>query len=165
MVEDAPTPRTPDTPKDDAGADSKQAAPAAPTVAPRRAGGLGLLVPALALLVGLVLGGTLVAVTRGDSDGTGGAGGGASAAPGAGSTSATASPTSTATSLVVNVPAACVQLADDAQVVRDLIDKAVAAARDLNATDLSALVPQMQQAQEKLSAQADACRAATNTSG
>lgn len=165
MVEDAPTPPTPDAPKEGS-AGSQSAKPPSPPPRGAMAGRFGLLVPALALVVGLVLGGTVVALTRTDSGN--GAGGAAGAGTGqtTDATAGTGTPgqTTSATPLVVNVPAECVQLGDEARQVLDLLDKAVIAARDLNATELSALVPQMQEAEQTLRAQSEACRTAS-TSG
>ena len=133
------------------------------------------LVPAIALIAGLAIGGGFVALTgigtsgtSADSSGSSGSSGQATsqggttpAGPTAGgpalsSLAARTSPTD----IEITVPAECVQLTNDSQALLDLVNQAVVAARDLDATRLSGLVSQLQQAQERLQRQTDACRGA-----
>jgi hypothetical protein len=124
-----------------------------------------LIVPALAFVIGVLLGGVVVAATGlgvSSNDGTTAAGG-ASSSPSPTETGASAT-TSTSSDVVVTVPGECLQLSDESQQLLDLIDQAVQAARDLDATKLSGIVSQLQQAQQQLRTQTDACRAAATTS-
>jgi hypothetical protein len=142
------------------------------TVDQARAGRSAYLLPAIALVAGLLIGGVFVALTgigAGGSSGTSGqavsngAAATGSESPGsgtAGSTSATAEASASPTDITITVPAECVQLTNDSQRLLDLVDQAVTAARDLDATRLSEIVSQLKQAQEQLQQQTDACRAA-----
>ncbi len=114
-------------------------------------------VPVLAFLVGLMLGGGIIALVRP-----------ADSAPAAGPPAAQdqstqpatpgITPAPTATSFTV--PAECVQVASDSQRILDLVEQAVAAARDLDASRLSDLVAELRTAQETVRAQANDCQQA-----
>jgi hypothetical protein len=102
-----------------------------------------------------VLGGLFVGALRGGStDPTADVAPSASTAP-TPSASGTALP---ATATVV-VPAECLQVAQDSQALVDLTSKAASAARDLDASKLSDVVRQIDEAQKTLRNHADACRA------
>lgn len=117
------------------------------------------LVPAATFLVGLLLGGVVVGVS-GSGDDTG-AGPKAPSSPTASpTTSGDASPRPAAT---VTVPGACLEVADSTQQLLSLVQDAVAAARDLDASRLSSIVRQLQEAQSGLQQQAEACRSAAPT--
>lgn len=114
------------------------------------------LVPAATFLVGLLLGGVLVAVTGSGDDASAGpeASSGPTASP---TTSGDASPRPAAT---VTVPGACLEVADSTQQLLALVRDAVTAARDLDASRLSSIVRQLQEEQSGLQQQANACRSA-----
>lgn len=137
------------------------------TAQARRTDRFAMIVPAVALLVGLALGGAFVAVTglgvsdKGTSTST--AVGDEAATPTGAPTESSTVPTSSPTDLVATVPAACVQLTEDSQAILDLLDQAVTAARDLDATKLSAVVSEMQKAETKLRDQTAACRQAASS--
>ncbi len=145
---------------DSSAADAKASGP--PLADPPR-GGVGLLLPAIALVVGLVVGGLFVGLTD-----LGGSGEQTSQGSSTGSTSSTSSAGSSSSSsgsdVVITVPAACLNLTDESQALLDLVDQAVTAARDLNASDLSAVVSKLQDAQSRLRTQTDACRTAATAS-
>ena len=111
-------------------------------------------IPVITFVVGLLLGGLVIGALRSGDSGTTPL---ASASPTASATGTggTAAPT-TAT---VVVPAECLQVSDDAAVLNDLAKRAVTAARDLNAGELSAVVREIDTAQTALRKHADACRA------
>lgn len=124
------------------------------------------LVPAVALVVGLVVGGGFVALTglgtgSGSAEQTGPGGETSGTGPTSGET-AVSSPGSgpSPTDIEITVPAECVQLTNDSQRLLDLVTEAAAAARDLDASRLSVVVSQLQQAQQQLQQQTDACRSA-----
>lgn len=108
------------------------------------------LIPAVTFLVGLVLGGGVIALAGLGSDGT----------PSAGSTTTPVpSPTrTTAPDLVV--PGDCVQVATDSQALLSLVDEAAQAARDLDAAKLSDLVAELRAQQQIVRDQAAACQSA-----
>ena len=125
-----------------------------------RARGVGVLLPAIALVVGLVVGGLFVGLTD-----LGGSGDTASQGPtSTSSTSPAGSSSSTPTDVVITVPGACLTLTDDSQELLDLVDQAAKAARDLDAAALSSVVSKLQDAQSRLRTQTDACRTAATTS-
>lgn len=110
-------------------------------------------VPVITFVVGLLLGGLVVGAVR-SGDGSAGVGTGtptASAPPGA-----TGSGGPTTATLVV--PAACLKVSDDAAELNDLARRAVQAARDLNASELSTAVREIDTAQSTLRQHASACR-------
>lgn len=111
-------------------------------------------VPAITFVVGLLLGGLLIGALRSGDSGT---------APPDASASSTASTTgagSTAapTTATVVVPAECLKVSTDAAALNDLAKRAVTAARDLNASELSSVVREIDTAQTALRQHADACR-------
>jgi len=142
-------------------ADDATARGLSPVDPPRRS--VGLLLPALALVVGLVVGGLFVGLTdMGDSGDQA-----SQVAKAAGSANSTASPSSNSSSsseMVLTVPQACLDLTDDSQDLLDLVEQAVTAARDLDASGLSAVVSKLQDAQERLRTQTEACRTAATAS-
>ncbi|MEO7421987.1 MAG: hypothetical protein ABIU87_06285 [Ornithinibacter sp.] len=115
-------------------------------------------IPAATFLVGLVLGGGVIAATTSGGDTV--AGGDTSSSPSTGaSTGPTGSPSpSGPADAVVTVPGECLQVAEDSQKVLDLVNDAVAAVRDLDASALSDVVRKIQSSQEALSQQTTACR-------
>lgn len=148
MNEKPPTPgsRTPGDPEDRT---NRANTPAAPPREPRR---WGWLVPTVTFLLGLALAGIVVSAQNSGSS---------TASSGATST-ATATPTTGPSSsqvAVVEVPAACLSVADDAKALVDVAATAVTAARNLDATALSAAVRQLDEAQKAVTSSADACRA------
>ncbi len=115
--------------------------------------------PALALIVGLLLGGAVVAVTgprASQTSDTSASGQATSSSPTTGTTPS---------DLVLTVPGECLRLTDDSQRLLDLVAQAATAARDLDAAALSALVSQLQAAQQQLQTQTDACRTAATSTG
>jgi hypothetical protein len=122
-------------------------------------GPVGWLIPAVTFLVGLVLGGLVIGLLRSDfGDGDGSA---------AGTTPSTASATpapSTSLAEPITIPGECVQIASDSQQLLDLVDQAVTAARDLDAEQLSSIVSQLQDQQQRVRDQAAACQQAATTS-
>lgn len=117
-----------------------------------RGWGWTILLPALAFLVGLVLGGVLIGVSRDDSGGSV-AGGAATALP---------SPTSSpgAADVTVTVPGPCVQAADRADEAYALVEKGVRAARNLDARGLADLVAQVQRDRPQVQQLIAECRTA-----
>ena len=130
---------------------------------PRR--GVGALLPAIALVVGLVVGGLFVGLTDLGGSGDQASSSGTSST---GSTSSASSPGSTSSGtpsdVVITVPGACLTLTDDSQELLDLVDQAVTAARDLNASELSSVVSKLKDAQGRLRTQTEACRTAASQS-
>lgn len=126
-----------------------------------RGRGVGVLLPAIALVVGLVAGGLFVGLTD-----LGGSGDTTSQGPTSTSSTSPASSSSSSTpaDVVITVPGACLSLTDDSQELLDLVDQAATAARDLDAAALSSVVSKLQDAQSQLRTQTDACRTAATTS-
>ena len=127
-------------------------AKAAGTGGGRRGGG-STFFPVLMLLVGLAVGIGLTWLvttlsTRGDS---------AAPAP-------TSTVTVTAPTQVVSVPASCLRIADEADVLQQQITTAVDAARSLDASRLSEVVRQLDARQQQVGKTADECRAGLPTS-
>ncbi len=130
--------------RDDSAGDP--AAPAA-TPGPRRSRARWI-VPLVTFVLGLVLGaGGIGLALRG----------GPEPAPAAAPPTASPSP-ATGESAQVAVPRACLRIADEAKVLQDRIDQAVAAARDLDAAELSDLVRQIDEQQTAIRASSDVCR-------
>lgn len=115
------------------------------------------IVPAATFLVGLLLGGVVVGVSRSGDDTAGGQRPSSSPTSSPSTSGADASPRPAVT---VTVPGACLEVADGTQELLSLVRDAVAAARDLDAARLSSIVRQLQEAQSGLQKQADACRSA-----
>lgn len=127
-----------------------------------RGGSRFWVVPALTFLIGVVLGGAVIWATQ-----TGG-GGGAEAGGASSTTTSTSTSTTTGSpDTTITVPGECLQVADDSQKLLGLVNDAVGAVRDLDASKLSDVVQQMRDAQEALRASTSACREATGatTSG
>jgi hypothetical protein len=118
------------------------------------------LLPALAFVVGVVLGAVVVgAITSGDSSRTSAD----TSAGGTGGSTARATPAPSASrsgDLTVTVPAECAALAGDARDAASLLEQAATAARDLDAGALADVARRMQDARDRLNAQAEACRGA-----
>lgn len=115
-------------------------------------------IPLAAFVVGLVLGGVIVALTGigpGSSDD--------SASPSTSTTPVEPTPTSSTAADVV-IPGDCVQVAQESQALLELAQQAAAAARDLDADRLSTLVGEIKDQQDLIQAQAAACAAATTES-
>jgi hypothetical protein len=121
---------------------------------------LSWLLPALAFVVGVALGALVVTAvdSAGSRAGTT-AGGAGPVTAGSGPAGTTPSP-GTSGDLTVTVPAECAALADDARDAANLLEQGAAAARDLDAKALADVVRRMQDARDRLAAQADACRGA-----
>ena len=111
-------------------------------------------IPVITFVVGLLLGGLVIGALRSGDSGTASPVTSASPTASATGTGGTAAPT-TAT---VVVPAECLQVSDDAAALNDLAKRAVTAARDLNASELSGVVREIDTAQKALRQHADACR-------
>ena len=112
-------------------------------------------IPVITFVVGLVLGGLLIGALRsGDSTASSPD---ASASP---TTSATgpAGGTAAPTTATLVVPAECLKVSDDAATLNELARRAVTAARDLDASELSSVVREIDTAQKALREHADACR-------
>lgn len=116
-----------------------------------------VLLPALAFVVGLVLGGLLIGVTMP------GAGSGDDALPTPTPTSP--DPQASSTGLTVTVPGSCVDAADLSQDVLDLADRATSAIQELDAGELQMLIADMEDLSQAVRDAADQCRedAAANT--
>lgn len=119
----------------------------------RTSGSRWWLIPVATFLIGLVLGGGVIALAGIGNDDA------ASAAPGSSPVSSPSS--STAPDLVV--PGDCVQVATDSQALLSLVDEAAQAAKDLDAAKLSDLVAELRAQQQVVRAQAAACQAAVAT--
>lgn len=132
----------------DSGAAASPAGPARLAGPAPRRGRTRWIVPLVTFVVGVVLGaGGIGLVLRGGDE----------PPPTAAPATASASPT-TGESAQVAVPRACLRIADEAKVLQDRIDQAVAAARDLDAAELSDLVRQIDEQQTAIRASSDVCR-------
>lgn len=109
--------------------------------------------PLAALILGLVLGGGGVGLLMQ----------GRQAPPATSAPSPTATSTPSADVTPVNVPRACLRIADEAKVLQAQLDEAVKAARDLNASQLSDLVRQIDEQQNALQTHAQVCRQGVET--
>lgn len=117
------------------------------------------LIPAVALLVGVILGGVIIWVSTSSSRSGSGI---STAIPTVTETVTPSNGTSSpGTAATLSVPAQCLQVADDSKAVVDLVNKSVTAVRDLDAAKLSDLVRQIQAAQETLQTNATSCQRAT----
>jgi hypothetical protein len=117
------------------------------------------MIPALTFLVGLLLGGAVVgASTAGDDEGSTGQ----AARPTQSAPASTESP-ATRPAATVAVPGACLEVADSTDEVLRLIRQATESARDLNASQLSSVVRQLQQMHTDLSQQSAWCRSAVGS--
>lgn len=111
-----------------------------------------LLLPALTFLVGLLLGGALVAVTfvagdASDSDGTQST-----------DLPTTPSPQTSASDLTVTIPRSCVEAAELSEEVLDLADRAGEALRNLDAGELPALIADMEELAARVREAAEQCQ-------
>ena len=113
-----------------------------------------MLVPALTFLLGLALGAAVIGVAFGQDRA---APAGAPAPPSA------AVPQPTPSGLVARVPDACLRTADKADVAYQILDDAVAAARELDARRLQELVDRVQKERAGTETLARACRAQAGT--
>lgn len=117
-----------------------------PTSAWRR---WSVLLPALAFVAGLLLGGGVIGAATRNSGPDGSVT--ADASP-------STEPTPTASGLTINVPGPCVQAANRAGDAYALLEKGVAAARDLNASALADLVAQVQRQRPEVQALVRQCQ-------
>jgi flagellin-like hook-associated protein FlgL len=152
MSEQTPSDGTPDGPAQD---EAATAAPAASAGASKT-----WLIPAVTFLVGLALGAVVVAVTASGGDDSPSAGATPSGSPAPSVSAPTVTPTP---DVSVTIPGPCIEVADDAQALLSLVDDAATAVRDLNASELSTILTQMQDAQTVLQDQVDQCQAAQAT--
>lgn len=131
----------------------------ASTAAPgRRRGGAAMVV--FALIVGALIGAGVVAATQSNDDPARvDVGSTSSPATAASGETPSVGPTPSPTTAAV-IPAICMNLADDAQVIVDLSTQAAVAARDLKASALSSIVRELDSAQQQLRKDTAACRAA-----
>ncbi len=138
----------------------------APSTSPTPTRGQPWWIPAATFVVGLLLGGSVIAATM-SGDGTDTAASAASPSPSTSLSPSSVGPGSPsptgAGDVTVTVPDQCLQLAQDSQQVLDLVNQAAAAARDLDAAKLADLVRQMQSRQDELSSQTSACRDAAQS--
>lgn len=111
----------------------------------------GCLLPIGALVLGLLVGGGSVGFVMNSRQ----------AAPPPVVMTATPTPPQDLTS--VNVPRACLDIAEEARILQDLLDSSVQAARDLDAAELSKLVRQIDEQQSALQAHAKRCRQGMET--
>ncbi len=134
-------------------ADNKKNPPATPVESVTRQ---RWFIPVITFVVGLLLGGLVIWAVRSGDSGT--ASPDASASPTVSATGPGSGGTAAPTTASVVVPAECLKLSDDASALNDLARRAVTAARDLNATELSTVVREIDTAQTALRQHADACR-------
>lgn len=143
------------------GAGQRPAGAATRAVVPSSSGGGRFwLIPAATFLIGLLLGALVVGVS-GSEDGSDAAGG---SPPSATQTAVT--PTvgpSTRPAATVTVPGSCLDVADSTEALLGLVEEATAAAQDLNASELSSIVRQLQESQAGLQQQSSACRSAASS--
>ena len=124
---------------------------------PHRAGSRFWLLPALTFLVGLLLGGAVVGLsTSGDADD------GAAASRPTQTVTVTPGAASDRPAATVTVPGPCLDVADSTDEVLRLVNRAATAARDLDASRLSAVVRELQERQADLTRKTSACRAAAS---
>lgn len=110
------------------------------------------LLPALTFLIGLLLGGVLVAVTGMGDNGSDDDRAQATDAP------TTPDPQASASDLTVTIPGSCVDAAELSEDVLDLADRAAAALRDLDAGELPSLIADMEALSAQVREAADRCR-------
>lgn len=113
-------------------------------------------IPVITFVVGLLLGGLVIWAVRSGDSGT--ASPNASVSPTASATGTGNGGTAAPTTATVVVPAECLKVSEDASALNDLAKRAVTAARDLDASALSAVVREIDTAQTALRQHADACR-------
>lgn len=132
-------------------------AASAPRPPQRERSWLPALLPAITFLIGVALGGALIAV------GTN-AGGDDSAAPHSTAAPAPSGSASTSGDAVVTVPGACLDAANQAEEAFSLLRGGVTAIRDLDARRLQELVDQLQKLDPQVRSLVDECRAAAAVS-
>lgn len=108
------------------------------------------IVPVVAFLVGLVLGGVLIGVTRGSHDNAS-----ATVTP---TPTASPSPTASSASITLTVPADCLKAGDLARQGLTLADQAVTAVRDLDAKKAQDIVGRLRVLREQVQIATDACQ-------
>ncbi|WP_435746149.1 hypothetical protein [Nocardioides sp. SYSU DS0663] len=114
--------------------------------------------PAVALVVGLVLGGLLVGVAGGGGlDDLGGDGTGATEAPESAGV-ASSDPEDEEPGTAVVVPDTCVEAADSAQRVVDALRRGISAIRELRAQEVIDLLDELEDIDARVRDQVDACR-------
>ncbi len=111
-------------------------------------GGMSWLIPALTFLVGLLLGAVVMGVSGNGDDVD------VATSP---VVAATASP-SARPDATVTVPGSCLEVADSAEELGELVGDAAGAAQELDASGLSSIVRELQESQTGLEKKADACR-------
>lgn len=109
-----------------------------------------VLLPALAFLAGVLLGGAVIGAASSGGDDS----------PAARPRVATPAPSPSSADVTVTVPGACVQAADRAEQAYGLLERGAAAARDLDARALAELVDEVQQQRPEVQALVEQCRAA-----
>lgn len=114
-----------------------------------------VLLPALAFVAGLLLGGAVIGVgLQQDHQQQGAVAAGGPPTP---------TPSASPSGLTVDVPGSCLQAANKAEDAYGLVEKGVAAARGLDARALADLVDQAQRQRPEVQRLIDACRAAAQT--
>jgi hypothetical protein len=112
------------------------------------------LLPVLALVIGLVLGGLLVGVARDGDDSAGDDVTSADSSP-----TATPSPTPTGDLTVrAVVPAECVEAADQASAALESVDRGLTALRELDTSQLRDVLSELERAQPEIRELAQQCR-------
>ncbi len=129
----------------------------APRDAPR-GGGMSWLIPALTFLVGLLLGAVVMGVS-GNGDAIDVA---ASPTTTGSVVSPTASP-SVRPDSTVTIPGSCLEVADSAKELGELVGDAAGAAQEFDASGLSTIVRELQESQTGLEEKADECRSAAGS--
>lgn len=139
------------------GATASAKAPHSPGARPGRTAVMVI----LALIVGALVGGGVVAVTR-SHDGASTTGAGSTGSATTGSSEPTPSALLTSPSTTATLPPVCLNLTAEAQAIVDLTTQAAEATRDLKAAKLSSIVKKLDTAQQLLRADTAACRVALN---
>lgn len=118
----------------------------------------GVLLPALTFVVGLVLGGVVVGVSK--LDDTGREGPLVQSSPTPTSTQQSPAPPG---SLLITVPAPCVLAAEKGERAYDVLDRAISAARDFDARALAEVVDEVQAERPEVERLVAECQAAAGT--
>lgn len=112
-----------------------------------------VLLPALTFVAGVALGAAVLGASTAQDD--------------EGAVAAVPAPTAvtapTPSDLLVRVPGPCLQAAEQAEQAYALVERGVAAARELDARGLADLVDEVQRQRPEAQAQVDACRSAAAT--
>lgn len=143
---------------DPSDAGSRGASPSAE--GPRSSGrGLSWIIPAATFLVGLLLGGLVVAAsTAGEDDDVAGPVPSATEPTGEPTTSPGSRPDAT-----VTVPGSCLDVAEGTEDLLGLVQEAATAAQELDASELSSIVRQLQDSQASLEEQSSACQSSAGS--